>query len=383
MAKILKNENESPEVDLNKLTVKLAGMGLDDEIEDMIPGKKVKTEEQASDAVSAEDAQEDNSEEEVEEIEASDDSEEVEDAEIDEESDDVQAFYEKRAAERNLSVEKVEELAKEMDKLEEDPDAKKSKRPSSAKTTKEKKKVKLDAFVICSVCLAVIALAAGVLYLMKSLRKDPNLGMTLSELNIKYEETPIYRNNLEKIGFTLYLEPVLGNPGYRDYVSESAFPTGVEGEKDPTAVTTFVDKNEYYYFDFSSHCKVSGQAFDFLPPMYVTGQECKEQKLGQGDLKRIRFVMQYSDDSWSICSTMFSAYLQAFLPGTDSQTCLQKIESALSQSNASAEPAVIIKEGDIAYSVSLNDFQGISSFVMDIIPAEEASDYTFFNVILG
>ena len=42
MAKILKNDNESPEVDLKNLTVKLSGMGLDEEIEDMIPGKKKK-----------------------------------------------------------------------------------------------------------------------------------------------------------------------------------------------------------------------------------------------------------------------------------------------------------------------------------------------------
>ena len=40
MAKFLENDNESPEVDLKNLTVKLAGMGLDEEIEEVIPGKK-------------------------------------------------------------------------------------------------------------------------------------------------------------------------------------------------------------------------------------------------------------------------------------------------------------------------------------------------------
>ena len=39
MAKFLENDNESPEVDLKNLTVKLAGMGLDEEIEEVIPGK--------------------------------------------------------------------------------------------------------------------------------------------------------------------------------------------------------------------------------------------------------------------------------------------------------------------------------------------------------
>ena len=378
MAKILENENESPEIDLNNLTVRLAGMGLDEEIEDVIPGKKVKKEEKSSDSESIEKVGDDEPAE--EEVTTSEDIDEAE--EDSEQSDDIQAFYEKRASERNLSVEKVEELAKEMEKLE-DSDEKKSKRPSATKTTKEKKKVKLDAFVICSVCLAVLALAAGVFYLMRSLRKEANLGMTLSELNIKYEETPIYRNNLEKIGYTLYMEPVVANPGYRDYVSENSWPTGVEGEKDPTAVTTLIEKNDYYYFDFTSSFKVNGQQFDIYPPIHVTGQECKETKLGSGNLKRIRFVMQYTDDGWSICGTVFSAYLQAFLPGTDSQTCLQKIESALSQSNASTEPAVIIVDGDIAYSVSVNDFQGITSYIMDVIPAEDASDYIFYNVLIG
>ena len=42
MAKYLENENESPEVDLKNLTVKLAGMGLDEEIDQVIPGKKKK-----------------------------------------------------------------------------------------------------------------------------------------------------------------------------------------------------------------------------------------------------------------------------------------------------------------------------------------------------
>ncbi len=381
MAKILENENESPEIDLNNLTVKLAGLGLDEEIEDVIPGKKLKKEEKSSESETFDETEDGETVD--AEVTTSENLDELDGEDDSDQSDDIQAFYEKRASERNLSVEKVEEIAKEMEKLEEDPDAKKSKRPSSVKTTKEKKKVKLDAFVICSVCLAVLALAAGVFYLMRSLHKEADLGMTLSELNIKYEETPIYRNNLEKIGYTLYMEPILANPGYRDYYSENALPTGVEGEKDPTAITTLIEKNEYYYFDFTSSCKINGQQLDIFPPVHVTGQECKEKKMGSGNLKRIRFVMQYTDDGWSICGTIFSAYLQAFLPGTDSQTCLQKIESALSQSNASTEPAVIIVDGDIAYTVSVNNYQGITSYIMDIIPADDASDYVFYNVILG
>ena len=42
MAKFLENDNESPEVDLKNLTVKLAGMGLDEEIEEVIREKTIR-----------------------------------------------------------------------------------------------------------------------------------------------------------------------------------------------------------------------------------------------------------------------------------------------------------------------------------------------------
>ena len=44
----------------------------------------------------------------------------------------------------------------------------------------------------------------------------------------------------------------------------------------------------------------------------------------------------------------YAAFLQAFYVGEDSQACADKIKNAYDQSVASAEPAVMIKDGDLA-----------------------------------
>lgn len=380
MAKILENENESPEVDLKNLTVKLAGMGLDEEIEDVIPGKKSKKKPNSD--KSAEETVDKTEQETSVDVSESDKITGEEETIIQEnaldedadESDDVKAFYDKRASERDLSIEKVEELVKEMENDDEDPDVKKDKKPSMKKVKKEKKKAKFDAFAICAISLCVLALAGGIFYLYMSLRKEADLGMSMNQFSVSYKQTPIYLNNIEKLGYSIQA------PTYRDYSTEDAsMPTGVEGESDPTAVTTPI-LNDYKYFDTSAYCVVDGQLISFFPSMYVTGQESKET----GNLKRIRFVSVYSvEDDWSLCKTLFSAFLQAFLPETDSNSCLEKIENAYLQSNTSAEPAVVIEDGDIAYAVSVNMFQGTKCFVMDVMPVEDASGYEYYNVIFG
>lgn len=372
MAKILKNENESPEVDLNNLTVKLAGMGLDEEIEDMIPGKKAKKSKKSQEDDSVDEQSGDDSEEkELEELEAEGAEDEEEAPE--EESEDVKAFYDKRAAERDMDLEKVEQIANEMDALddESDSESKKEKKTTVAKIKKERKKAKVDAFGIIAISLAIVALLAGGFYLYLSTRKEADLGLSHKEFVSQYYKSAIYTNNISKMGYTLTTVDTI----YRDQ-ENLIKSTRAEGE--PAAITT-VDSSAYKYFDYASYCQVNNQTIDFFPSVYVTGRECKES----GNMKAIRFVMMTDNGDWEFCKVLFSAYLQAFLPNCVSDECLQKVENAIAQSNMSSERAILIKDGDIAYSVSINDFMHRNCYVMDVIPADDASEYVYYDSILG
>ena len=75
-------------------------------------------------------------------------------------------------------------------------------------------------------------------------------------------------------------------------------------------------------------------------------------------------------------------FLQAFT-GYDSQTCVDKLKDAFSQSTASADPAVAVVDGKIAYALSQNTIDGVLCYVLDIVPAKEASKYVYVNSIFG
>ena len=389
MAKILKNDNESPEVDLKNLTVKLSGMGLDEEIEDMIPGKKKKGKKNADENV---DEEEDTSKEEASEEEESTESDEpetepedeseedeneedVSDSEDGEEikeeeektDDEVEAFYEKRAAERDLTLEKVEAIAGEMDS--DDSETKVVKNIKKA-AVKDKKKAKLDAFGICAIVLAVLVLLGGAFYIYLSVKKEPDLGMTEKDFRVKYSQTPIFRSIMD-FGFAL------SEPTYRktdaaasESTSQSASETTAATETTaPVSAVTSEAESKYKYFDSYIH--------SYFFTVYVNGCESKNT----GNLKMLRFIIPTEDEEGirGTATATFAAFLQVFFPELNSDACVQKITDAYNQSKASASPAVIIKDGDIAYSVSYNEIDNVPCIVMDLIPAKDASKYVFYT----
>ncbi|MBO4927028.1 MAG: hypothetical protein J5379_02100 [Clostridiales bacterium] len=385
MAKILKNENESPEVDLKNLTVKLAGMGLDEEIEDVIPGKNnTKNYKTASD-----DSQEETDDAEKE-TDSEESSENVPEGESDtyaettsenieesvEESEEIAEFYDKRNEERDLTLEKVEELAGEMEAAGEEKKQKvgaldtiiaKTEKPQ---IIKEKKKAKFDAVAILGIVLAILALIGGAIYLYISTYEEPNLGVSEKDFRLHYYETAIYKGIIS-YGFSM---PV---PTYRDEdpatgESTEASATETSAAADPTAVTTEV-KSKYRYYDSRMT-----NALDL--PIYISGKEVRSN----GMMKQVRFFAPVSsEEEMQVIKVAFAGFLQAFYVGTDSQICADKISNAYSQSMASAEPCVMIKDGDIAYAVSKNNIDGVPCLILDIVPAKEADKFVFFNSIFG
>ena len=400
MAKILKNDNESPEVDLKNLTVKLSGMGLDEEIEDMIPGKKKKKkdaeekveeeedtskeeksseDEESSDEPETEteeepeENEEESSDSEADEAEKSGDVEDAEDGEAEKTDDEVEAFYEKRAAERDLTLEKVEAIASEMDS--DDSSEPRVVKNIKKAAVKEKKKAKMDAFGICAIALAVLVLLGGAFYIYLSVKKEPDLGMTEKDFRVKYSQTPIFRSIMD-FGFAL------SEPTYRktdaaasESTSQSASDTtaATETSAAETSATGYVATSEaeskYKYFDSYIH--------SYFFTVYVNGSESKDT----GNLKMLRFIIPTEDEEGirGTATATFAAFLQVFFPELNSDAAVQKISDAYNQSKASASPAVIIKEGDIAYSVSYNEIDGVPCIVMDVIPAKDASKYVFYT----
>lgn len=391
MAKFLQNDNESPEVDLKNLTVKLAGMGLDEEIDEVIPGKKEKKkkdskqdaeEESASEEKESTEAVEDPSDDEKsEETEEVDDSDDAEDAD---ESDEVSDFYEKRAAERDLTLEKVEELEEKMESSTDDKKqkvsaidtiiAKSEKKTSEDENVKEKKKAKIDGVAIAGIVLAILALLGGAFYLYRSVHQEPNLGMTERNFRTKYYLTPVFESILS-YGFTF------PEPAYRDEVeaaAATASETTVKETADATAIVTEV-KSDYRYCDYVVKNNLG------MAPIMVTVVECKSNNY----MKSIRFCAPLDDDEFiSFYNAPFAGFLQVFFEKEDgtfeeSQVCVDKIKNAYAQSVASTETAVMIKDGNIAYSVTKANVDGVPCYVMDIVPAKEADDFVFYNSYLG
>ena len=375
MAKILKNENESPEVDLKNLTVKLAGMGLDEEIEDVIPGKKDK---KNNDESSSSDDEEDKDvSSETEEQEKPDSEEETSDEEDPDQSDEVAEFYEKRAAERDLTLEKVEELEGAMEEADGEKKQKlglldtvvaKSEK-ETAVIKKEKKKAKFDAIAIMGIVAAILALVGGAVFIFFQMHEEPNLGITEAEFRQHYAETAIYKS-ISSYGFSF------AGAKYRDEadsaMNTSTVTTPESSTVDPTAVTTAIE-SKYNYFDGAMT-----NSFDI--PIFYSGKEFKENKL----LKQIRFFAPITqDDELDIVKVAFAAFLQSFYVDADSQTCANKIANAYSQSLASANAAVMVKDGKLAYAVSRNTIDGVPCLVLDIVPAKEADEFVYYNVLMG
>ena len=380
MAKFLENDNESPEVDLKNLTVKLAGMGLDEEIEDVIPGKKEKKSSKSSKKEEAkdEDTESEKTSDEVEET-ADESAEEtaeevVEDAAEDlSDSEEVNDYYEKRAAERDLTLEKVEELAEEMESSAEKKQkvsaldtiiAKSEKKSSEEKAPKEKKKGKIDGVAIVGIVLAIAALLGGAFWLYRSAHEEPNLGITMNMFSSQYRNTPIYRS-IFSMGFDI------PEASYRD---EEKIPAATDASADPAAVTTSID-DKYLYFDMV----MSGRVQEGIQsPVFITGREIKSNKL----IKNMRFYSPLRNaDDMEVFYVVYSGFLQTFYTDVDSATCLEKVKNAYNQSVASTDTAVIVKDGDFAYAVTKAEIEGETCFVMDVIAAKDAGKYVFNNKI--
>lgn len=364
MAKFLENDNESPEVDLKNLTVKLAGMGLDEEIEEVIPGKKDSKDYKTAD--DADDSSKDSDESDKEEpIEEKSSEEEIE------ESEEVSEFYEKRAAERDLTLEKVEELAEEMESSEgkkqkgssrDNADSKSEKKQTEKNTSQKTKRKKLDGVAIIGIVLAIAALIGGGIWLYRASNQEPNLKITLNMFFKQYRGSKIYES-IFQMGFDC------PEPSYRDEEVISSLASS--GSSAEPASTTAVSTSKYRYFDFV----VSGRVREGIQePVFVSGCECKDNNY----LKNMRFFAPMKDESdLQVYYVVYSAFLQAFYTDVRSEDCLEKVKNAYNQSIASTEAAVMVKDGDLAYSVTKAQIDGSQYFVMDIVPVKEADKFVF------
>ncbi len=339
MAKFEKNKNEAPEVDLKNLTVKLAGMGMDKEVEEMASTRKTKNystvdEESSESDVDLEEKISDNADEISESVEGAED----------EISEEVEEFYEKRAQERNLTLEKVEELASEMESATDDK-AQKIVKLSKAKVedklpSVEKKKAKFDLVTLVGILIALVVLGGGVYYLVHSLSGSSDLGMTQAEYSNRYHDTEAFRTLLAPYGFTMV------EPTYRTSVEEDA---------------------KAKVFDMTINNSLS-------TPVSVVGFENKTSK----NLIRIRFSITFNQaEALGNAEIFMIAFMQAFYPDRNTTVCYGSITGALEVSQASAKDAVAIKDGDFAYAVTLRTLEDKYTLVMDIIPAGSADNYNF------
>lgn len=340
MAKFEKNKNESPEIDLKNLTVRLAGMGMEKEAEEMADTRKmnystVEDEETEADEESSVEEEISDNEEEI--------LEDVEEATSEEISDDVEEFYEKRAKERNLTLEKVEELASEMEETSDD-EARKvvklSKVKSESTLPVEKKKAHFDAVTIVGILVALAVLAGGIYYLMQSLRKSPNLGMTQKEYTNAYHNSVQFRQVLSQYGSTMV------EPKYR-----------TEVEDDVKART----------FDLKIENSLG-------LPVYMTGVESKSTN----KLVRLRFAITFSNpEALNSAEIIMVSFLQALYPDRETSVCFGNITGALELTRASTKEAVAVKDGKYAYALTLRSLEGVSTLIMDIIPESSADNYSF------
>lgn len=340
MAKFEKNKNESPEIDLKNLTVRLAGMGMEKEAEEMADTRKmnystVEDEETEADEESSVEEEISDNEEEI--------LEDVEEATSEEISDDVEEFYEKRAKERNLTLEKVEELASEMEETSDD-EARKVVKLSKAKSEStlpvEKKKAHFDAVTIVGILVALAVLAGGIYYLMQSLRKSPNLGMTQKEYTNAYHNSVQFRQVLSQYGSTMV------EPKYR-----------TEVEDDVKART----------FDLKIENSLG-------LPVYMTGVESKSTN----KLVRLRFAITFSNpEALNSAEIIMVSFLQALYPDRETSVCFGNITGALELTRASTKEAVAVKDGKYAYALTLRSLEGVSTLIMDIIPESSADNYSF------
>jgi len=362
MAKFVKNENESPEVDLKNLTVRLSGLGMDKEIEDVIPGKKSKDYKVASEEESPDEDEEnekpdedsdefssDNEENTAEEADDNDDLIEsgTEDTEEFDEtaSEEVESFFEKRAAERNLTLEKVEELANEMSSDDPSKERKVTKIKSEEKTEQPKKKAKFDMVTVAGILLALAALGAGIYYIMSSMNHVVSLGLTESEYRQKYLNSPYYTQTLSKFGFAL------PSPTYRDENASNL--------------------SEGQYYDE----KIDNR---LISDLYLTGIEIKGGKL----LKQLRiYAIVNTEEQVDAMLQIYGSYLIPLDDDLESSKAYEKINNAYLLSLSSTERAVIVKDNGYAFSVSLNTINGYDMIVLDIIPKSEADKYVFQDVI--
>ena len=340
MAKFEKNKNESPEIDLKNLTVRLAGMGMEKEAEEMADTRKmnystVEDEETEADEESSVEEKISDNEEEI--------LEDVEEATSEEISDEVEEFYEKRAKERNLTLEKVEELASEMEETSDD-EARKvvklSKVKSESTLPVEKKKAHFDAVTIVGILVALAVLAGGIYYLMQSLRKSPNLGMTQKEYTNAYHNSVQFRQVLSQYGSTMV------EPKYR-----------TEVEDDVKART----------FDLKIENSLG-------LPVYMTGVESKSTN----KLVRLRFAITFSNpEALNSAEIIMVSFLQALYPDRETSVCFGNITGALELTRASTKEAVAVKDGKYAYALTLRSLEGVSTLIMDIIPESSADNYSF------
>ena len=108
------------------------------------------------------------------------------------------------------------------------------------------------------------------------------------------------------------------------------------------------------------------------------GIEVKGGKL----LKMLRFyAIVDSEAQVNGMLQILGSYLMPLDSKLESSKAFEKIGNAYLMSLSSTERAVIVKEDNYAFSVSLNTINGYDMVVLDIIPLTEADTYVFQDVI--
>ena len=70
--------------------------------------------------------------------------------------------------------------------------------------------------------------------------------------------------------------------------------------------------------------------------------------------------------------------MQSLYSGTDSDTCLKKVQNTfLEYFNSADKTPKMVKDGHLAYSIRIEEIDGQRSFVMDVVPVEEADTFNF------
>lgn len=239
---------------------------------------------------------------------------------------------------KRLKAQKDEKLAQKIKK-----EAEKAKEQDA-----NKKPIKLDPIAIGALCLAVVALIGGIIFFVLKLTATPTLEMTMKEFQTKYESTELY-GLLKDYGYTF---PTI------QYSAESN-ETNADGSS--------VQNKKLDFFTGS----IPNQ---FNTIIGVTGSTLKSND----DIKVMR-ICSICDENFDYqrATVVYGSYIQALYPDMTSEEAINYVSDLYMLSDNSENNAAAKQMGEYAVAVSVNVVYGEPCFVMDIMNADDASDYEF------